>query len=56
MEEWTPWSSPFKQRNRFIQYLEMAETVIGYLELEEKYEEASGESHEDLTKSHEKMA
>ena len=55
VEEWTPWSSPFKQRNRFVQYQEMAETVIRYLELEEKYEEASGESYEDLTKSHEKM-
>lgn len=46
VEEWTPATSPLKNFNRFREYQNRALCVISYLELEE--------SHDDLTKSHEK--
>lgn len=48
VEEWTPISSPYKNFNRFYACRNRAMQVISFLELEE--------SHEDLTKTHEKMA
>lgn len=46
VEEWSPGSSPLKNYNRFRIYKDRALQVICFLEL--------GESHEDLTKPHEK--